>query len=211
MGELQVHLHKQQHQHRYPKARLNHPRHYRQTQQLRHGNNHRLNQPMDSHHPPRLPPSKDHCHMRISSRQYPRHLGTYHSLHTTTSYAQTATPHNQLLRCEFQKDLIIFLQSKLDEGHEIALCGDLNEELGSITGGMSQFASNLGLIDIHAQTHGLDSKVATYTCGLKQLDYFLHIVQLASHSTNCGAEPFNHRFYSNHHGILVNPGTPNPT
>jgi hypothetical protein len=63
---------------------------------------------------------------------------------------------------EFQKDLREFLQSKIVDGHEIVLCGDLNEELGSTAGGMSQVATDLGLIDIHTQTHGLDSKVATY-------------------------------------------------
>jgi hypothetical protein len=37
----------------------------------------------------------------------------------------------------------------------------------------------------------------------KRLDYILMTQQLASHSTNCGAEPFNHRFYSNHREIWV--------
>jgi hypothetical protein len=68
---------------------------------------------------------------------------------------------------------------------------------------MSQVATGLGLIDIHARTHGLDSEVATYARGTKRLDYILMNEQLASHSTNCGADPFNHRFYSDHRGIWV--------
>jgi hypothetical protein len=110
---------------------------------------------------------------------------------------------DQRPRWEFQKDLCTFLQSKIDDGHEISLCGDLNKELGSTAGGMSQVATVLGLIGIHARTHRLDSEVATYARGTKRLDYILMTEQLASHSTNCGAEPFNHRFYSDHHGIWV--------
>jgi hypothetical protein len=111
---------------------------------------------------------------------------------------------DQRPRWEFQKDLCTFLQSKIDDGHEIALCGDLNEELGSTAGGMSQATTDLGLIDIHARTHRLDSEAATYARGTKRLDHILKTEQLASsHSTNCGAEPFNHRFYSDHHGIWV--------
>jgi endonuclease/exonuclease/phosphatase family metal-dependent hydrolase len=78
------------------------------------------------------------------------------------------------------------------------------KELGSTAGDMSQVATGLGLIDSHARTHRLDSEVATYYArGTKQLDYILMTEQLASHSTNCGAEPFNHRFYSDHRGIWV--------
>ena len=87
---------------------------------------------------------------------------------------------DQRPRREFQKDLPPFLQSKIDDGHKIAFCGNLNEEVGSTAGGMSQVATDLGLIDIHAQTHGPDSEVATYA----GLDYILMTKQLASHSTN---------------------------
>jgi hypothetical protein len=86
---------------------------------------------------------------------------------------------------------------------KIVLCGDLNEELGSTAGGMTQLASDLNLIDIHTQELGLDNEVASYACGTKRLGYILMTKQIASHTTNCGAKPFNHRFYSNHRGIWV--------
>jgi hypothetical protein len=127
----------------------------------------------------------------------------------TTAYTQQLLMLKQQQRAdqrpcrEFQKAIRSFLQSKITDGHEIALCDDLNEELGSTAGGMSQVATNLGLIDILAQTHGLDSEVATYARGTKRLDYILMTEQLTSHSTNCGAEPFNHRFYSDHRRIWV--------
>jgi hypothetical protein len=85
----------------------------------------------------------------------------------TTAYTQQLLMIKQQQRVdqrpgrEFQKDIRFFLQSKINNGHKIALCGDLNEELGSTAGGMSQVATHLSLIDIHAQKHSLDSEVAT--------------------------------------------------
>ena len=114
---------------------------------------------------------------------------------------------SQRPRREYQKDLQSFLKSKINDDHEIVLCGDLNEdlneELGRTTGGMTQLASDLGLIDIHTRELGLDHEVPTYARGTKRLDYILMTEQIASHTTNCGAEPFNHRFYSDHRGIWV--------
>jgi hypothetical protein len=87
---------------------------------------------------------------------------------TTTAFTQQLIMLKQQQRTdqrprqEFQKELCTFLQSKIDDGHKIALCGDLDEELGSTAGGMSQVATDLGLIEIHTRTHGLDSEVATY-------------------------------------------------
>jgi hypothetical protein len=68
---------------------------------------------------------------------------------------------------------------------------------------MTQLASGLGLIDIHTRELGLHNEVATYARGTKRLDYILMTEQNASHTTNCGAGPFNHRFYSDHRGIWV--------
>ncbi len=110
---------------------------------------------------------------------------------------------NQRPRKEYQRDLRSFLESKINDGHEIVLCGDLNEELGSSAGGMTQLLSDLGLIDIHTRELGLDNEVATYARGTKRLDYILMTEQIASHTSSCGAEPFNHRFYSDHRGIWV--------
>jgi hypothetical protein len=58
-------------------------------------------------------------------------------------------------------------------------------------------------MDIHTQELGLHNEVATYACGTKWLDYILMTKQIASHTTNCGAEPFNHYFYSDHCSIWV--------
>jgi hypothetical protein len=69
---------------------------------------------------------------------------------------------NQRLRKEYQRDLRSFLESKINDGHEIVLCGDLNEELGSSARGMTQLVSDLGLINIHTRELGLDNEVATY-------------------------------------------------
>jgi hypothetical protein len=91
MGALQVHLRKQQHQHRHPKTRRNHPRRHRQTHQPCYRNDHRPHGPMDLHHTPRPPLSQNHHRMRVSSCRYPWHLRTYNGLHTTIPNAQTTT------------------------------------------------------------------------------------------------------------------------
>jgi hypothetical protein len=132
--------------------------------------------------------------MSLPSRQHLRHLRAFNILYTTTTNDQTTTKSRPKTKPQVSKNICSFQQSKIDNGHEIALCGDLNEELGSTAGGMSQVTTNLGLIDIHAQTQGLDSEVAMYARGTKRLNYILMTEQLASHSTNCGARPFSHRF-----------------
>jgi hypothetical protein len=140
---------------------------------------------------------------------------TYQVVHTrgpsgpTTAFTQQLLMLKRQLRnnqrprkeYQYQRDLRSFLESKINDGHEIALCGDLNEELGRSAGGMTQLVSDLGLVDIHTRDFGLDNEVATYARGTKRLDYILMTEQIASHTSSCGAEPFNHRFYSDHCGI----------
>ncbi len=59
------------------------------------------------------------------------------------------------------------------------------------------------VVDVYAARHGLEDEVPTHARGRKRLDYILMSPTLASHATRSGADPFNHRFFSDHPGIYV--------
>jgi hypothetical protein len=58
-------------------------------------------------------------------------------------------------------------------------------------------------VDFYAANHGLEEEVPTYSRGTKRLDYILMTPTVASHVARCGADPFNHQFFSDHRGIYV--------
>jgi endonuclease/exonuclease/phosphatase family metal-dependent hydrolase len=105
---------------------------------------------------------------------------------------------NQRPRDHFCKDLQFLLQDIINDDHEIILMGDFNEELGSSTRGFTKVITECNLVDVYAATHGLEEEVPTYARGRKRLDYILMTPSVASHATRSGAEPFNHRFFSDH-------------
>ena len=63
--------------------------------------------------------------------------------------------------------------------------------------------SECNLVEVYAVSNGLAEGVTTDARGRKRLDYFLMTPSVASHVTRSGAEPFNHRFFSDHRGIFV--------
>jgi hypothetical protein len=81
--------------------------------------------------------------------------------------------------------------------------GDFNDELGSSLRGITQVVTGCNLVDVYAARHGLEDKVPTYARGRKRLDYILMTPTIASYATRSGADPFNHRFFSDHRGIFV--------
>ena len=100
-------------------------------------------------------------------------------------------------RKAFKRDLRLFIQECLKEGHEILLVGDFNESLGSEIDGMSKMAADLNLIDLMKVRH-TQSSPATYSRGRSRLDYGLATQHVASSMTKCGYESFNSRFPTDH-------------
>lgn len=105
---------------------------------------------------------------------------------------------NQRPRHHFCKDLTYLLQEHIKEDHEIILMGDFNDELGSSLRGITQVVTDCNLVDVYAARHGLEDEVPTYARGRKRLDYILMTPTIASYATRSGADPFNHRFFSDH-------------
>ncbi len=110
---------------------------------------------------------------------------------------------NQLPQDHFCKDLQFLMQDRINSGHGIILMGDFNKELRSLTRGFTKVVTECNLVDVYAATHGLEEEVPTYARGRKCLDYFLMTPSVASHVIRSVAEPFNHRFFSDHRGIFV--------
>jgi endonuclease/exonuclease/phosphatase family metal-dependent hydrolase len=108
---------------------------------------------------------------------------------------------NQRPRHRFCKDLKFLLDDRIKEKHKIILMGDFNEELGSSVRGITKVVANCNLVDVYAAK--LEDAVPTYSRGTKRLDYILMTPTVASHVTRCGADPFNHRFFSDHRGIYL--------
>jgi hypothetical protein len=73
-------------------------------------------------------------------------------------------------RRQFCKALDIFLQTKIDDGHQIILGGDLNEDLSLNMQGFTRIVSKHNLGDIHHVNLGAKK--------MKQL--LMHVDRLAS-------------------------------
>jgi hypothetical protein len=69
--------------------------------------------------------------------------------------------------------------------------------------GFTRIIAKHNLVDIHWVNLGPNNEPATYARGSTRLDYIFMSEDTASLTRTCGAEHFNHRFYSDHRGIYV--------
>ena len=106
-------------------------------------------------------------------------------------------------RESFCTDLVAFLTPLQTAGDEIILMGDLNEQLGDNTSGMTAVVAKLGLVDSTAYHHGLDGAVSTYSRSNNRLDYILCSHELAPSIWRCGVLPFNFVISSDHRGVFI--------
>ena len=67
-------------------------------------------------------------------------------------------------RTAFRRDLLEYLKTQLDKGHEILLVGDFNEPFGSDPDGMEKIAAEIQLIDLMSVRHS-SPPPATYARG----------------------------------------------
>ncbi len=102
----------------------------------------------------------------------------------------------------FRKDLGKFLKTCDDEKELLVLFRDFNEVLGSDSAGIEKFAREYRLIDIMHQTHEI-SDPATYARGRSRIDYVLASPEVFHAVNECGYEPFNEHFLSDHRGYFV--------
>jgi exonuclease III len=106
-------------------------------------------------------------------------------------------------RRQFCDALDRFLTDKIDAGHQIILGGDFNDEIGSTMQGFTYIVAKHNLTDVLRVQLGTTDEPATYARGSKRLDYVFMTADIASSVVACGAEPFNHRFFSDHRGLYV--------
>ncbi len=102
----------------------------------------------------------------------------------------------------FRQDLDKLLKSCHAAKEQIVLFGDFNEVLGADSAGIARMAREYNLIDVMHQTHALPDP-ATYARGRTRIDYVLASPAVFNSVNECGYEPFNEHFLSDHRGYFV--------
>jgi hypothetical protein len=110
-------------------------------------------------------------------------------------------------RTAFRRDLSSFLKRLRENNHGIILLGDFNERLGDDPAGISRIATEFHLIDLMRLQHPNLVEVATYARGSKRLDYVLGTAEIANSIENCGYEPFNFRYHTDHRAYFIDLNT----
>ena len=110
-------------------------------------------------------------------------------------------------RTAFRRDLTVFLKKLRENNHGIILLGDFNERLGEDPAGMSRIATEFHLIDLMRLQHPNLVEIATYARGRKRLDYVLGSAEIANSIENCGYEPFNFRYHTDHRAYFIDLNT----
>jgi hypothetical protein len=107
-------------------------------------------------------------------------------------------------RAAFRRDLLHCIQQYQQEGFDLLITGeDFNEVFGSERDGMSQIASETGLIDLMAAHHSHKPPPATYARGQKRLDYVLASSNVQVALKAAGYEAFDNRIASDHQGYFL--------
>ena len=105
-------------------------------------------------------------------------------------------------RIAFRRDLGQYLQQRKNEGSEILLMGDFNEQIGLEPASMQQLIDDIGLIDIMKAQHTQPLPV-TYARGQKCLDYALGTPHVVNSVIKAGYEAFNARYHTDHRSYYI--------
>jgi hypothetical protein len=103
----------------------------------------------------------------------------------------------------FCASLDIFIDNKITAGHQIILGGDFNEDVSLNLNGITRIIANHNLVDVMRSQLGTNNEPPTYSPGSKRIHYILMTADVASLVKACGAEHFNHRFFSDHRGLYA--------
>jgi len=100
-------------------------------------------------------------------------------------------------------DLIAFINSKKDKGHDIVLMIDANETLKERNSGIRHLLDATGLVDVLAQIN--DSEIpSTYINAKKRcIDFMLMTPRAAAAVEKMGMLSFNDGILTDHRGIFV--------
>jgi endonuclease/exonuclease/phosphatase family metal-dependent hydrolase len=102
----------------------------------------------------------------------------------------------------FIEDLSAMVKKARKDDKDIILTGDFNELVGDNPRSMMTVLSAGDLTDAHRHQHGTID-IATYTRGVKRLDYVFVTPRLVKHILRSGYESFHTRIASDHRGYFV--------
>jgi hypothetical protein len=91
----------------------------------------------------------------------------------------------------------------LQNGHEIILMIDTNEEIGHKPGGINAVVSKSGLHDIIARQHPADKYPNTYARGSSRIDYIFGTEGILQHCKSSGILPFGSGYPSDHRAVFI--------
>ena len=115
--------------------------------------------------------------------------------------------HRKDPRQAFIHDLRNFIKQIQNDGEQIILAGDFNEEITSHESGMNTLATSCGLVDVFSIRLGSATQPPTYQRGTKRLDYLLMSPSLLPMILAAGYDPFGYRLPSDHRGMYVDLST----
>ena len=101
--------------------------------------------------------------------------------------SQGNNPHRSSPRQAFIQELQTFISQVQQEGEEIVLVGDFNEEIHSQSSGIEQLATTCGLADLFSIRTGTSDAPPTYQRGPRRIDYALLSPSLLPHVIAAGA------------------------
>jgi hypothetical protein len=103
----------------------------------------------------------------------------------------------------FCVDLETEMKKWIDNGYEILLMIDANEEVGLRAGGLSSIISSAGLFDLLDDRHKVPRYPNTYARGTKRIDYIFGTECIRQHCVSSGILPFGYGYPSDHRPIFV--------
>jgi hypothetical protein len=103
----------------------------------------------------------------------------------------------------FCDDLATEMKKWVENGYEIILMINANEEVGLIPGGISNVISTAGLFDLIDTRHNATKCPNTYARGSKRIDYIFGTERIQQYCVSSGILPFGYGYPSDHRAIFI--------
>lgn len=117
--------------------------------------------------------------------------------------AKAGSTHRTSPREAFIQDLQTFILQAQQDGEDIVLTGDFNDDITSQNSGMDQLATTCGLVDLFSIRTGSATHPPTYQRGPRRLDYVLISPSLLPKVQAAGYDPFGYRIPTDHRGFFI--------
>jgi hypothetical protein len=91
----------------------------------------------------------------------------------------------------------------IQEGHELIIAGDINEELGNDISGFSRISAKHNLVELIQHNHGIEDEPPTYAHGSRRLDYVFVTPGLETSVKRCVILPYSDIIDLDHRCLYV--------